>query len=77
MKSRNVRIRKLQVNQLANRKKSFTVRWVVAGIPRSRTFTTRALADNHRSDLMQAVNRGEAFDTKSGLPTRSPRPPTG
>ena len=68
MKSREVRIRKIQVNALANRKKSYTVRWVVAGQPRSRTFSARALADHFRSDLMQAANRGEAFDVESGLP---------
>jgi len=68
VKSRDVRIRKIQVNALANRKKSYTVRWVVAADPKSRTFTTRALADHFRSDLMQAANRGEAFDTETGLP---------
>ncbi|MEV4757306.1 site-specific integrase [Micromonospora sp. NPDC049559] len=36
--------------------------------PKSRTFSTRALADNFRSDLMQAANRGESFDGDSGLP---------
>jgi integrase len=68
MKSRNVRVRAIQINTLARRKKSYTVRWVVESDPRSRTFSTRALADNFRSDLMQAINRGEAFDTDSGLP---------
>ncbi|WP_234358905.1 hypothetical protein [Plantactinospora sp. BC1] len=68
MKSREVRIRGIQVNTLAKRKKSYTVRWVVGTEPKSRTFGTRALADNFRSDLMQAVNRGEAFDTDTGLP---------
>jgi hypothetical protein len=47
---------------------SYTVRWVVASRPRSRTFTTRALADHFRSDRMQAINRGEAFDVDAGLP---------
>jgi integrase len=68
VKSREIRIRKIQVNSLANRKKSYTVRWVVASRPTSRTFATRALADHFRSDLMQAANRGEAFDVDSGLP---------
>ncbi|MEU7909271.1 site-specific integrase [Actinoplanes sp. NPDC049118] len=68
MKSRNVRVRAIQINALAGRKKSYTVRWVVEALPKSRTFSTRALADNHRSDLMQAINRGEAFDSDSGLP---------
>lgn len=68
MKSRDVRLRKIQVNMLANRRKSYTVRWVVANQARSRTFTSRALADHFRSDLMQAVNKGEAFDVDSGFP---------
>jgi integrase len=68
VKSRDVRLRKIQVNMLAHRKKSYTVRWVVARRATSRTFATRALADHFRSDLMQAVNRGEAFDLDSGLP---------
>jgi hypothetical protein len=29
MKSREVRVRKIQVNTLANRKKSYTTRWLV------------------------------------------------
>ncbi|GAB2923125.1 tyrosine-type recombinase/integrase [Micromonospora polyrhachis] len=68
MKSREVRIRGIQVNALAGRKKSYTVRWIVGSEPKSRTFSTRALADNFRSDLMQAANRGEAFDQASGMP---------
>ncbi|MFI6758821.1 tyrosine-type recombinase/integrase [Micromonospora sp. NPDC050417] len=74
MKSREVRIRSIQVNTLGGRKKSYTVRWVVAAGPKSRTFGTRALADNFRSDLMQAANRGEAFDTDSGLPESMVKP---
>jgi integrase len=68
MKTRRVRVRKIQINALANRRKSYTVRWVVASRPTSRTFATRALADHFRSDLMQALNRGEAFDLATGLP---------
>ncbi|HEX5996630.1 MAG TPA: hypothetical protein VFY84_15925 [Jiangellales bacterium] len=68
MKSRTVRLRKIQVNMLTNRRKSYTVRWVVANQAMSRTFASRALADHFRSDLMQAVNKGEAFDVDSGLP---------
>lgn len=74
MKSREVRFRKIQINALAGRKKSYTVRWTVGGEPKSRTFTTRALADNFRSDLMQAANRGEAFDSDSGLPESMMKP---
>jgi integrase len=66
-----VRVWAIKVNNATGSgkaKRSYTVRWVVAGQEKSRTFATRALADNFRSDLMQAINRGEAFDTTSGLP---------
>jgi integrase len=33
-----------------------------------KTFATFALADSFRSDLIQAMDRGEAFDIASGLP---------
>jgi hypothetical protein len=58
---------KIRVNKAA-KKRSYTVRWAVAGCEKSKNFTTRALADNYRSDLMQAINRGAAFDADSGLP---------
>lgn len=47
---------------------SYRVRWGVAGRERSRSFTTRKLADSFRSDLVAAARRGEAFDTGSGMP---------
>jgi integrase len=71
VKSRSVRVWAIKVNTgtgPGKAKRSYTVRWVVAGTEKSRTFATRALADNFRSDLMQAITRGEAFDTTSGLP---------
>jgi integrase len=46
----------------------YEVRWVVEKKTRSKTFTTRALAESHRSDLMSALNRGEPFDVDTGLP---------
>ena len=68
MKTRDVRVWKIHVNTLAGNKKSYTVRWGVGGKPQSKTFSKRALAENHRSDLMQAQIRGELFDTETGLP---------
>ncbi|SCF18613.1 tyrosine-type recombinase/integrase [Micromonospora carbonacea] len=68
MKSRSVRVWDIRVNLGAGKKKTYTVRWIVGGREKSRNFATRALADNHRSDLMQAINRGEAFDASTGLP---------
>jgi hypothetical protein len=50
------------------KRRSYTVRWVVDGREKSQTFSSRALADNYRSDLMQAISRGEAFDVETGLP---------
>lgn len=67
MKSREVRVWEIRVNK-GNKRKSYTVRWTVAAREKSRNFVTRALADNFRSDLMQAINRGESFDTATGLP---------
>ncbi|MDM4784289.1 MULTISPECIES: tyrosine-type recombinase/integrase [unclassified Micromonospora] len=73
MKSRRVRIWAIKANAAGaagskKAKRSYTVRWVVAGREKSRTFVTRALADRFRSDLMQAANQGEAFDIDTGLP---------
>ncbi|MFC6018435.1 tyrosine-type recombinase/integrase [Plantactinospora solaniradicis] len=67
MKSRAVRVWNIRVNK-SGKKKTYTVRWIVAGREKSRNFATRALADNFRSDLMQGINRGEAFDPATGLP---------
>jgi integrase len=73
VKSRRVRIWALKTNtpeggRSKKGKRSYTVRWVVAGREKSRTFVTRALADSFRSDLVQATNQGEAFDVETGLP---------
>ncbi|XTZ14446.1 tyrosine-type recombinase/integrase [Micromonospora echinospora] len=68
MKSRSVRVWDIRVNKGAGKKKTYTVRWIVGGREKSRNFATRALADNYRSDLMQAINQGEAFDAATGLP---------
>ncbi|MEV0327446.1 tyrosine-type recombinase/integrase [Micromonospora echinospora] len=68
MKSRSVRVWDIRVNKGAGKKKTCTVRWIVGGREKSRNFATRALADNYRSDLMQAINQGEAFDAATGLP---------
>ncbi|MDG4828259.1 tyrosine-type recombinase/integrase [Solwaraspora sp. WMMD1047] len=67
MKSRAVRVWDLRINK-GGKKKTYTVRWTVEGREKSRNFATRALADNFRSDLMQVINRGEAFDSATGLP---------
>ena len=69
--SHDVNVWQLAVRK--NRKRGYGVRWVVAGNEFSKWFTSRPLADNHRSDLLQAVRRGEAFDTETGLPESAAR----
>ena len=56
-----------------NRASGHGVRWVVAGGEFSKWFSTRALVDNHRSGILQAMRRGEAFDTQTGLPESAAR----
>lgn len=73
MKSQRFRIWAIKTNTAEGDrskrvKRSYTVRWVVAGREKSRTFVTRALADSFRSDLMQAASQGEGFDVDTGLP---------
>ncbi|MDI1466368.1 site-specific integrase [Catellatospora sp. KI3] len=69
MKSRSVRVWAIKTNvSPTTKKRSYTVRWKVAGQEKSATFAGRALADNYRSDLMQAIKVGEEFDVDTGLP---------
>jgi integrase len=44
------------------------LRWLVEGKRFERRYATKALADSFRSDLMQAMRSGEAFDEQTGLP---------
>lgn len=68
MKTRQVRIWGIQTNRLAANRKSYTVRWRVGTERHSETFSKKALAENFRSDLMQALTRGELFDIQGGRP---------
>jgi integrase len=47
---------------------SYTVRWTVGSREKSRTLARKAQAERFRSQLMQAADRGEAFDDATGLP---------
>jgi integrase len=49
-------------------RKTFEVRWRVAGRDRSRSFMTRALADGYRAELVRAARRGVAFAPQTGEP---------
>jgi integrase len=61
------------IKVMKNRRRPYGVRWVVEHEEKSEWFTTRALAENYRSELVQAARRGEAFDTVTGLPERKLR----
>ncbi|WP_395110573.1 tyrosine-type recombinase/integrase [Actinomadura sp. SCN-SB] len=66
-RTRDVR-RPWKIGKAKSRTKPHMVRWVVAGEVCTATFPTYALADGFRSDLIQAMTRGEEFDVATGLP---------
>jgi integrase len=67
MRSYTVRIWKIRPKK--NRAgTTYQVRWLVGEDQKTKNFTSRALADSFRSDLVQAVRAGEPFDTVTGLP---------
>ncbi|MFI0192182.1 tyrosine-type recombinase/integrase [Streptomyces sp. NPDC017082] len=61
-------IRLWKVTKVNRRARPYQLRWVVGGKVSSATFATSALADNRRSELRQAMRRGEAFEIASGQP---------
>ena len=67
MKSHNVRFWEIRPRKTA-KGDSWTVRWTVASREKSTTLARKAQAERYRSRLMQAADRGEAFDVDSGLP---------
>jgi integrase len=65
--TRDVR-RPWKIGKAKSKTKPHMVRWVVAGDVFTSTFATFALADGFRSDLIQAMGRGEEFDVATGMP---------
>jgi integrase len=55
---------------------SYKVGWTVGGRRRKRSFTSAALADSFRSELVTATRKGEPFDTETGLPVAATAAPT-
>ncbi|MER6539790.1 site-specific integrase [Streptomyces sp900105755] len=47
---------------------TYVVRWVVDGQPCSESYKTKTLADRFRAKLVGALDKGEPFDTVTGLP---------
>ena len=67
MKSHDVRFWEIRPRKTA-KGASWTVRWTVEGREKSATLARKAQAERHRSRLMQAADKGEAFDVETGLP---------
>ena len=57
------------IRRRAGRRRSFEVRWRAAGRSRSKSFTTRKLADSYRAELVRAARMGLDFDPLTGEPT--------
>jgi len=67
MKSHDVRFWAIRRNKTA-KGASYTVRWTVGGREKSHTLAGRARAERYKARLLQAADKGEAFDVESGLP---------
>lgn len=61
-------VRVWKVSKISSKTAPYQLRWKVAGRVRHATFTTSALAESRRSELWQAMRKGEAFDVETGLP---------
>ena len=60
-----------KIRHRPEKKKAYQVRWMVSGgarDPFTEAFFTYPSADSFRSELIQAVNNGEPFDTETGMP---------
>ncbi|MFI1440923.1 tyrosine-type recombinase/integrase [Streptomyces fructofermentans] len=61
-------VRVWKINQVRSKRAPCQLRWIVAGKVKTASFSTVALAESRRSELWQAMRRGEAFDVDTGLP---------
>ncbi|WP_138900259.1 tyrosine-type recombinase/integrase [Streptomyces albidochromogenes] len=61
-------VRVWKVNRVNSKRAPYQLRWTVAGKVKTASFATVALAESRRSELWQAMRKGEAFDVDSGLP---------
>ncbi|MGH3500977.1 MAG: hypothetical protein ACRDQA_08795 [Nocardioidaceae bacterium] len=61
-------VRIYAIRRRPDRRRPFEVRWHATGRAWSRSFTTRALADAFRAELIHAARRGADFSQGTGLP---------
>jgi hypothetical protein len=64
------RCRIYAIRRRRDRRRPFEVRWHAAGRTRSRSFTTRGLADSYRAELIRAARHGLEFSPGNGEPAR-------
>ncbi|SFQ66833.1 hypothetical protein SAMN05421810_11236 [Amycolatopsis arida] len=69
----DVRIWKLREKVGRRGRKSYTVRWTVAGREWSKSYATKALAESFRAKLVTAQKEEEAFRAVDGLPVSAGR----
>jgi integrase len=67
VKSYKVSVWKISVNKTTKRP-TYLVRWVVDGQAFSESYKTKTLADRFRAQLVRAIDKGEPFDTVTGMP---------
>jgi integrase len=56
------------IRRRPGRRRPFEVRWRAAGRSKSKSFTTRRLADSYRAELVRAARMGLDFDPLTGEP---------
>ena len=62
-------VRVYAIRRRPGRRRPFEVRWQAAGRSRSKSFTTRKLADSYRAELVRAARMSLDFDPLTGEPT--------
>jgi len=70
-RSYDVRVWSVRTRKRAGRATSYELRWTVAGVEFSKTYTRKAQATSAAADLHSAAKRGDPFDTASGLQANS------
>ncbi|NGO79207.1 site-specific integrase [Streptomyces sp. YC504] len=66
-------VRLWKVGKINSKTRPYQLRWKVGGKVSSATFATVTLADGRRSQLRQAMNKGEPFRISDGLPASEVR----
>lgn len=61
-------VRVWKISKIFSKTAPYQLRWKVAGKVWHATFATSPLAESRRSELWQAMRKGEAFDVETGLP---------